>query len=366
MTQPSTHPNSAANAPARLVLEDGATFEGRSFGAHQSVAGEVVFNTGMVGYPESLTDPSYTGEILVLTYPLVGNYGVAASDGWEAGQFESDRPTISALVVSDYSEEHSHWFAGRSLGAWLAEHGVPAITGVDTRTLTRRLRERGTMLGKAQASGEPVALVDPNRENLVARVSPTSPELHGEGAGKRVLLLDCGAKKSIVRRLLSRGFEVLRVPWNHDIAGEEFDGLFLSNGPGDPQRCEEAFPAIRRALEKNKPTFGICLGHQLLALASGAKAIRLKYGHRGQNQPVREVGTNRCLVTSQNHGYAIDLASLPADWRPWFENLNDGTNEGMRHASKPFFSVQFHPEAAPGPADADYLFDEFAALVNGG
>jgi carbamoyl-phosphate synthase small subunit len=347
-------------------LEDGTTFEGRSFGALRPVAGEVVFNTSMVGYPESLTDASYCGQVLALTYPLVGNYGVPAdaADEGAIGRFESDRIHIEGLVVADYCPRHSHWSARRSLAQWLIEHDVPAITGIDTRALTQRLREKGTMLGVIRVDDRPVAFRDPNAENLVARVSIAQPRLYAaRGAAKRVALIDVGVKHNIIRSLLARGLEVLRVPWDHDLSGERYDALVVSNGPGDPKMAGAAVATIRTAIAAGTPTFGICLGHQLLALAIGADTYKLKYGHRSQNQPVRECGTDRCFVTSQNHGFAVDDRTLPAGWRPWFVNLNDGTSEGMRHETLPFASVQFHPEAAPGPVDTAFLFDQFAGWL---
>ncbi len=344
----------------RLILEDGSVYPGVSFGAMQSVAGEAVFNTGMVGYPETLTDPSYSGQILVLTYPLIGNYGVPASAANSSLEslLESEKVQISGLVVADYSVFHSHWNAGKSLGEWLAENNIPALTGIDTRTLTKKMREKGTMPGKIEFDDMPVDFYDPNLDNLVSGVSTPAPSRYGEGK-KRVCLIDCGCKHNIIRNLVKRGVEVLRVPWDHDIGQEDFDGLLISNGPGDPKMCRYTILQIRQAISQDIPVFGICLGHQLMALATGANTYKLKYGHRGQNQPVREAGSNRCLVTSQNHGFAVDNSTLPDGWEPWFINLNDGTNEGIRHVSGRFRSVQFHPEASPGPVDAGYLFDEF-------
>jgi carbamoyl-phosphate synthase small subunit len=357
-----------AAEPARAVLEleDGSSFEGQCFGAARSVAGEVVFNTSMVGYPEALTDPSYCGQVLVLTYPLVGNYGVAAdaAEPGAIGPFESDRIHVEGLIVADYCPSYSHWSARRSLAQWLIEHDVPALTGIDTRSLTQRLREKGTMLGVIRVDQQPIAFRDPNAENLVARVSVDQPRLYAaRGAAKRVALIDCGVKHNIIRSLLARGLEVLRVPWDHDLGGERFDGLVVSNGPGDPKTAAKTVQTIRHVLDAGVPTFGICLGHQLLALAIGADTYKLKYGHRSQNQPVRESGTTRCFVTSQNHGYAVDADTLPQGWRSWFVNLNDLTNEGLRHEQGPFASVQFHPEATPGPVDTAFLFDQFAGML---
>lgn len=354
---------------AELILEDGDVFRGGSFGARRSAAGEVVFNTGMVGYPEAITDPSYYGQILVFTFPLIGNYGIPG-DAREfdlSTQFESERIQIKGLIVSDYSREHSHWEAIQSLGRWLDSQGVPGLMGVDTRTLTKLLREKGTMLGKIEFPGQAIDFYDPNSQRLVEDVSMGAPKVYGAAKPgekkKRVLLLDCGCKESIIGNIVARGVEVKRVPWNHDLEHEEFDALVVSSGPGDPKICNTTIHQIRHALRREKPFFGICLGHQLLALAVGADTFKLKYGHRSQNQPVMDLDTRHCYITSQNHGFAVDTATLPEGWVPWFTNLNDNTNEGIRHATKPFFSVQFHPEANPGPVDTRYLFDNFIELV---
>lgn len=366
---PEVKPRPAAQVgvDARLVLEDGTEFAGERFGLPESTSGEVVFTTGMVGYPETLTDPSYFGQIIVCTYPLIGNYGVPAdlmgADGMDE-RLESWKIHAKGLVVADYSRKYSHWEAGRSLDQWLKEQGITAITGIDTRRLTILLRERGSMLGKIVVGGRDVAQYDPNHENLGPRVSVSAPKLYGKGNQRgRVAVVDCGAKHNIVRSLTARGLEVLRTPWDFDLSSEKLDGVMLSNGPGDPTFYDATIKQTRGLIERGVPTMGVCLGNQLLGLAIGAKTFKLKYGHRGQNQPVIEVGTNRCAMTSQNHGFALDTASLPAGWSPWFENLNDGTNEGIRHESGRFRSVQFHPEAAPGPVDTAYLFDQFAELV---
>lgn len=345
----------ASELAACLVLEDGTLYRGRSLGAGRSVSGEVVFNTGMVGYTEALTDPSYRGQIMTLTYPLVGNYGVARD-------FESPRIQASALIVAELALEYSHGAAERSLPQWLKDEGIPCLAGVDTRALTKRLRTRGCMLGKILVDGEDVAFHDPNRDNLVAAVSAPGREVF-EGKGKTVLVVDCGAKGSIIEELRKRSLTVIRVPWDYDFLREDFDGLFISNGPGDPTACVSTIENIKRAMELNRPIMGICLGNQLLALAAGARTYKLKFGHRGHNQPCVEEGTGRCYITSQNHGFAVDESTLPAGWHPWFRNANDGSNEGLRHSSKPFLSVQFHPEAAPGPVDCNHLFDQFAGML---
>ena len=344
----------------KLILEDGSTFHGKSFGYEDSIAGEVVFNTAMTGYPESLTDPSYKGQILVLTYPIVGNYGVPREDTENELYkfFESDQLHISALVISDYSAEYSHWNAERSLGDWLKENKIPGIFDVDTRLITKLLREKGSMLGKVVFDDNEPESYDPNQDNLVAMVSVDEKRIYGNGK-YRILLIDCGVKYNIIRYLLERDTTVIRVPWDHDLSKEDYDGLFIYNGPGDPKQCKATISNLAEAYLSDTPIFGICLGNQLMALASGADTYKLKYGHRSHNQPVLEVGSDKAYITSQNHGYAIDNASLPEGWEPLFINLNDDTNEGMKHLTKPFFSTQFHPEASGGPTDTAFLFDVF-------
>ena len=350
---------------ARLILEDGTVFNGKSFGYPASTAGEVVFNTAMTGYPESLTDPSYEGQILVTTYPILGNYGVAPrSEKDDVSEFyESDHIHARAIIAQDYTYDHSHWLADRSLAQWLNEEKIPGIYGIDTRALTKLLREKGSMLGKIVVDGtdEP-DWYDPNTENLVAKTSCKEVEVHGSG-DKTVVLVDCGVKHNIIRCLTKRGVKVIRVPWDYDFTQLDYDGLFISNGPGNPDMVDKTVVNIRKALEQDKPICGICMGNQLLSKAAGAKTYKLKYGHRSHNQPVRKVGTDTCFVTSQNHGFAVDNATLPTDWEPLFINMNDGTNEGIRHKSKPFFSAQFHPEASSGPKDTEFLFDEFIKLL---
>ncbi len=392
---------------ATLVLDDGSMFHGFSFGFDKAVAGEVVFNTAMTGYPESLTDPSYAGQLMVLTYPLVGNYGVPPFSIEENGLptfMESEKIHAEAIIVSDYSEEYSHWNAVESLGDWLKREMIPGITGIDTRALTKKIREHGVMMGRILIDDEtgakyggiaglqmqvgslhmPFEMPDYGSINYVDRVSckdiicyqpggtemsfpartfgntqiaTLNPEL------KRVVLLDCGVKANIIRSLLKRNVAVIRVPWNYDFNQLEYDGLFLSNGPGDPDTCDAAVQNIRKALGGDKPICGICMGNQLLAKAGGASIYKLKYGHRSHNQPVRMVGTEKCFITSQNHGYAVDNDTLGADWEPLFINMNDGTNEGIRHKTRPFFSSQFHPEACSGPTDTEFIFDKFVDLL---
>lgn len=351
------------NTTARLILEDGTIFEGYSFGAQTPTTGEVVFNTAMTGYPESLTDPSYSGQILVLTFPLIGNYGVPSTERDEYGLlkfFESEKIHIQGLIVSDYSFQYSHWNAAKSLGEWLTEHNIPAIYGVDTRQITKIIREHGVMLGKIAIEGqaEPKEFIDPNTENLVAKTSCKEVMTYGTGEHK-VVLVDCGCKYNIIRCLLRRGATVIRVPWDYDFTSLDYDGVMLSNGPGDPALCGATVENIRKAFNIGKPIFGICMGNQLLSVAAGASTYKLKYGHRSHNQPALEVGTSRAVITSQNHGFAVDPRGLTEGWVPYFVNLNDDTIEGIRHTSKPFFTVQFHPEATSGPVDTEYLFDNF-------
>ncbi|MBI4210103.1 MAG: glutamine-hydrolyzing carbamoyl-phosphate synthase small subunit [Candidatus Diapherotrites archaeon] len=353
---------------ARLVLEDGTTFHGRSFGFPRSTSGEVVFNTGMVGYNESLTDPSYAGQVLCLTYPLIGNYGVPGKilENGLIRNFESHKIQVQALVVNCYSGAFSHHAAAKSLADWLNEEKIPAMAGIDVRALTKILRENGTMLGKIIIDGKDTELHDPNAVNLVADVSIHKPIVYGKH-GKKVLLVDCGAKNNIIQSLLARGMRVIRVPWDYDYMSKgcefDFDGVLVSNGPGDPKACVATIDGMRRAIADERNIFGICLGNQLLALAAGADTYKLKYGHRGQNQPAYIVGEKRCFITSQNHGFAVNEATLPQGWEPWMRNANDDTNEGIRHKSKPFFSVQFHPEANPGPTDTAFLFDDFLKVI---
>ena len=352
-----------SNLTAKLVLEDGTIYYGESFGFNQSISGEVVFSTGMVGYPESLTDPSYSGQILTLTFPLIGNYGVPGESENQSilENFESTRIQIQGLLVSEYSEQYQHYSAKKSLKAWLIEHKIPALTNIDTRSLTQHIRNKGTMLGKIIISDKDIPFFDPNKVNLLDKVTVKEKLMYGKGKYK-IMLVDCGLKNNILRLMLKRDVTVIRVPYDYDYTAEEFDGVFVSNGPGDPVIAIQTISILQKVMAKNKPIFGICLGHQLLALAAGAKTYKLKYGHRSQNQPCISDNGN-CVITSQNHGYEVDMKTLGSDWTEFYTNLNDNSNEGIIHTSKPFFSVQFHPEGSSGPQDTESLFDKFIEMV---
>ncbi len=369
----------------RLVLKDGTSYEGYIFGAEKSTAGEVVFSTGMVGYPESLTDPSFQGQLLTFTYPLVGNYGVPDEklDKYKISKvFESGRIHAKGLIVGEYSQNYNHWNAARSLSAWLKEEGITGITGIDTRALTQLLRDKGSQLGKILVEDKDVPEYNPNTYNIVEEVSLKKPKIYkagrsygdvpssSRGGPKRIIMIDCGVKNNTIRNFLNRDITVIRVPWNYDYFAPgaratigKFHGVFISNGPGDPAMCKETIAIIQKGFEEKIPTFGICLGNQLMGLAAGAKTYKLRYGNRGQNQPCVDLETGRCYMTSQNHGFAINPKTLPKDWKVWFENANDKTVEGIKHKKLPFFSVQFHPEASPGPMDTEYLFDTFVKTL---
>lgn len=369
--------NSCKSKKAALVLEDGTFFLGKGFGAARKLTGEVVFSTSMVGYPEALTDPSYKGQILALTYPLVGNYGVPPNtlDLGLPLYFESDRIQTSGLIIHELCTDPFHWASTRTLDKWLQDENIPGISGVDTRRLTKKLRTHGVMLGIIKVCEEDEELnldslleeaksiPDPNQTNLAKEVSVKEPvQYKVEGAKRNVVLIDCGVKYSIIRNLLKRGINVTRVPCDFsakEILDYKPDGIFLSNGPGDPKKCVKAIESARELVEK-LPLMGICLGAQILALSQGGDTYKLKYGHRSQNQPALDLKTNRCYITTQNHGYAIDtecFCNIPLE--QWFVNANDKTVEGVKHKSKPVFAVQWHPEATPGPYDTEFLFDMF-------
>lgn len=371
----SMKPGNAAHTPrsrrhAYLMLEDGSRYRGICFGAEVEALGEVVFNTGMVGYPESFTDPSYRGQILTLTYPLIGNYGVPADLERELSHaYESARIHLRGLIVSEYSEYHHHWTAERDLSKLLEDQGVIGLEGIDTRALTKKLREHGTMAGRIVFECDEAAAIDIPPAHVVSEVSVRerrdyNPADYGmPGIGKRIAVVDCGCKNTIIRSLIKRGVHIVRLPWNSDPSELDVNGVLFSNGPGDPLACEATIENAKRCMERGIPTFGICLGSQAIALAAGAKTYKLKFGHRGQNQPCRLADSQTFYVTSQNHGYAVDGSTLPDGWEAWFTNVNDGTNEGVRHVTKPFMGVQFHPEAMPGPIDTGFLFDEFISKL---
>jgi carbamoyl-phosphate synthase small subunit len=340
--------------PAKLYLSDGKAFTGLAPDWQKGkYVGEVVFNTGMTGYVESLTDPSYTNQILVFTYPLIGNYGVQPDDA------ESGRIQVSGVIVSELAMRGSHSQSASSLLQWLKSQDIPIMTDVDTRALTKHLRSQGVMLGAV--SSKPV-----NTKKLsldLKQVSIDEPVTYNEQHKRKIILVDCGAKENILRSLLDMPVQVKRVPADYDYTKEDYDGVVLSNGPGDPTDYPATIAIAREAFKKNKPVFGICLGNQIMALAAGAKTYKLLFGHRGHNQPCMDEKSKRCYITSQNHGYSIDEKSLPKDWTVSFRNLNDKSIEGIRHKRKPFFSVQFHPEARPGPTDTAWLFEKFEGAL---
>ena len=340
----------------KLILKNDLQIEGQSFGYEEAKSGELVFSTGMVGYPEFLTDPSYEGQILVLTYPIIGNYGVPDKRFWE-----SSRIHVAGLIVNQYVDTPSHFQSKKTLSQWLKEEKIPALEIKDTRLLAQILRDKGVQLAKIVFKDE-INFYDPNKDNLVDRVSAKKVEKTGEGL-KTVVLIDCGVKENIKRSLLKRNVRLITVPWDFDIFNlkEKFDGVVVSNGPGDPKMCQATIKTVKKVLEKRMPLLGICLGNQILALAAGGDTYKMKFGHRGQNQPCFEVETGRCYITTQNHGFAI--GKIPDDFIPWFINANDQTNEGIIHKKYPFMSVQFHPEACPGPTDTEWIFDKFLSYL---
>ena len=360
--------------PCSLVLEDGTVFNGYSFGATEWIDGEVVFSTSMVGYPEALTDPSYRGQILCLTYPMVGNYGVPSYNAKQERVpifFESDHIQVRGLIVHEACEAPNHYQSARSLNEWLIEENIPGIYGVDTRRLARVLRERGVMLGAIRIdnskNGSRKDFEDPNKRDLVGEVSVRKTATYGEGRKNRVAVIDCGVKYGIIRNLLERNMTVLRMPYDvtvDDVMKVNPRGVVVSNGPGDPKLCKRTIAVIAELIEAKIPILGICLGNQLIALAQGADTYKMKYGHRSQNQPVINVETGRCYITTQNHGYAIEKNALEnAGLDVWFVNANDKSIEGIRHPKKPCWGVQWHPEASPGPRDTEFLFDFFVKKV---
>lgn len=355
---------------ATFTIRGGPVYHGTSFGARQTISGEAVFTTSLVGYPESMTDPSYRGQILVFTQPLIGNYGVPSNVRDEQGllkYFESPHIQAAGIVVADCAEKYSHWTAVESLGEWCAREGVPAITGIDTRSIVTYLREQGSSLaritvGEEYDADQDEAFVDPEQINLVAKVSTKAPFHVSSSGDLHVAVIDCGVKENILRSLVSRGASVTVFPWDHPIhkVAHHFDGVFISNGPGDPTHCQKTVYHLGKLMGSySGPIMGICLGHQLLALATGAKTIKLKYGNRAHNIPALDLTTGRCHITSQNHGYAVDIKTVPNDWAEYFVNLNDGSNEGMVHKTRPIMSTQFHPEAKGGPLDSSFLFDSY-------
>lgn len=348
------------NHTAQLVLKTGEVFRGYLPAPKDHITlGEVVFNTGMVGYPESLTDPSYAGQILVFTYPLIGNYGVADASTWESKKIH-----VKGVVVSELSPFYSNHTSQLSLSDWLQNQQIPILTGVDTRALTKALRTKGVVPGAITSNPETIhTFQDFDHIDWVKEVSISEPEYYGEG-DKLIIVVDCGMKENILKCLLRFPIRIKRVPYHYDYSQEEFDGVFISNGPGDPQLCQKTIAILAKALTKQKPVFGICLGTQLMALAVGATTYKLPFGHRSQNQPCIHLSSGRCYLTSQNHGYAVAEASLPSDWRVSFRNLNDDSVAGIEHKTLPFFSVQFHPEAAPGPEETRWLFQTFFELIS--
>jgi carbamoyl-phosphate synthase small subunit len=366
---------------AVLVLEDGSTFVGYGFGASKKVSGEIVFSTSMVGYPESLTDPSYKGQILTFTYPLVGNYGVPPhyKEKGVLKYFESDDIKVTGFIVHELCKNPFHWASTRTLDQWLKDEGVPGIYGIDTRKLTKKLRVKGVLLGilkVCEADEEPdlpkllkevTTVQDPNFTDLAKQVTVKQPTIYKAGGNKTAVLIDCGVKYGILRNLLQRGFEVVRVPY--DFSAEQImefkpDGVMISNGPGDPKICVKTVETVRELMDKNMPMMGVCLGTQILALAVGGDTYKLKYGHRSQNQPALDLETGRCYITTQNHGYTVERNSLKGTGlEVWFMNANDKTVEGVKHKTKPAFALQWHPEASPGPYDTEFLFDRFKKLA---
>jgi carbamoyl-phosphate synthase small subunit len=356
---------------AVLVLEDGSVWQGNGFGAVGKTTGEVVFNTGMVGYVQCITDPSYYGQIVCQTYPLIGNYGICKNE------FESDGPKISGYVISELCKNPEHYTSERNLEEWLESNGIPGIEGIDTRELTKTLRTKGTMLGLLKTSRKPInverlleevkRVKDPNSRDLISEVTVKEPVTYQQG-GKMAVVIDCGAKNGIIRSLLERGIETLRVPAAYQadrIMELDPDAVIISNGPGDPKKAKYVIKTVEKLIQYKIPLMGICLGNQILALALGCDTYKMKFGHRGQNHPVIELETRKCYITSQNHGYAIAPESVEeSNVKITFVNANDRTVEGIEHRRLPIMGVQFHPEASPGPLDANFLFDRFIKIMS--
>lgn len=355
------------NKNAILILEDGSFYRANHFGANKSSFGEVVFNTAMTGYTESLTDPSYKNQILIYTYPIIGNYGIPYSsmniDSPLESLYESNKIHINGLIICNYTNKPNHWNMNKTLSKWLEENNIPGIYGIDTRNLTKKLRKNGTMLGKIIINEKENTKINNYIKNKSYKVSIKNKKIYGNGLYK-IILIDCGVKNNIIRCLLKRNCTVIRVPWNYNFINDHYDGVFISNGPGDPKFYKDTINNINYILKDDKPIFGICLGNQILGLAAGADTYKLKYGHRGHNQPVILNNSNKAFITSQNHGYAIkNINKLFPNWKILFKNLNDNSCEGLIHNKKPFFSVQFHPEASGGPIDTEFLFDKFIDFI---
>ena len=362
-----------------LLLSNGDRFEGYLIGAPVQSSGELVFTTGMVGYTEAITDPSYFGQILTFTYPLIGNYGVpdtpvSYSHPLPKG-FESLGPKTAGVIITVDSLETYHWNSFQTLDRWLRDHNVPGIIGLDTRHLVHLIRSAKTLLGRIipespeghrysteELDIAPNSFFDPGTTSIIDQVSVKEPTTLGSGDTK-VAVIDCGIKWNIIRQIIDLGCTVELLPWDYDFDSVEADGWLISNGPGDPTRTGDLKKKIQSLFKREKPIFGICLGHQLVCLAAGATTTRMAYGHRSQNQPVYQVGTRKGYISTQNHGYVVEDHSIPEDWEPWFRNVNDETIEGIRHKSLPIRSVQFHPEAAGGPRDTAWLMEQFIAEV---
>ena len=354
-------PDHNATQPGHLILSSGEVFHGfLPNWQNADVFGEVVFNTSMVGYVEAMTDPSYAGQLLTFTYPLIGNYGVPKQQDWESNKIHA-----AAIIVSEAAQFYSHHQAKESLFDWCQSQGVPILFGVDTRALAKTISHQGVCPAVVSLSDKkPSEFVDINQQHLVKQVSISEPVTVGEG-DKTIIAVDCGMKENIMRHLSQFPVTIKRVPFDYDFTNEDYDAVFFSNGPGDPAMCTETIAIAQKVLQGDKPVFGICLGSQIMALAMGAQTYKLPFGHRAQNHPCIEEGTDKCVLTSQNHGFCIKEDSLPDEWRVLYRNLNDNTVQGIAHKSKPFFSVQFHPEEAPGPVDTQFLFHRFYETIIG-